>query len=39
MMDGVASYLVDFIGALKRAPLPAPMPVRTTKAYGGNGDK
>lgn len=35
MMDGVAEYLVDFIGALRRAPLPTPMPVRTTKAYGG----
>lgn len=34
-MDGVAEYLVDFIGALGRAPLPTPMPVRTTKAYGG----
>ena len=33
MMEGVAAYLVDFIGALRRAPLPAPMPVRTTKAY------
>lgn len=35
MMDGVAAYLVDFIGALGRAPLPALMPVRTTKAYAG----
>lgn len=35
MMDGVADYLVDFIGAFRRASLPAPMPVRTTKAYGG----
>ena len=39
MMDGVAGYLVDFIGALGRAPLPAPMPVRTTKAYGEAGNK
>ena len=39
MMDGVAEYLVDFIGALGRAPLPAPMPVRTTKAYGEAGNK
>lgn len=33
MMKGVATYLVDFIGALRRAPLPEPMTVRTTKAY------
>ena len=39
MMDGVAAYLVDFIGAFGRAPLPAPMPVRTTKAYGEAGNK
>lgn len=39
MMDGVAGYLVDFIGALGRAPLPAPMPVRTTKAYCEAGNK
>ena len=39
MMDGVAGYLVDFIGALGRAPLPEPMPVRTTKAYGEAGNK
>lgn len=35
MMEGVAAYLVDFIGALRRAPLPAPMPIRTTSAYPG----
>lgn len=28
MMEGVASYLVDFIAALRRAELPTPMPIR-----------
>ena len=34
MMEGVAAYLADFVGALRRAPLPAPMPVRTVDALG-----
>ena len=34
MMESVGSYLVDFIGAMRRAPLPRPMPVRTVDAFG-----
>ena len=34
MMRGVADYLVDLIGAMRRTDLPEPMPVRTVEAYG-----
>lgn len=36
MMQGVADCLVDLVGAMQRAPLPKPMPVRTYRAWAGH---
>lgn len=39
MMDATAAYIVDFLGALRAAPLPTPLPVRAVGRPGTFADR